>query len=121
MFDINKVLQAESLPPCEANAWLSDLDPWTEQDARRVAQNEDLVLTEAHMEVLCFLRDQYTDCGPSPNARSLLHSLEEAYANEGGRKYLYRLFPRGPVTQGCELAGIPAPAGNLDRSFGTVH
>lgn len=121
MLDINKMLQAQNLPPCEANAWMSDLDSWTEQDARRVAQGEGLDLTEAHMEVICFLRDQYTDCGPAPSARSLLHTLEEAYAAEGGRKYLYRLFPHGPVTQGCELAGIPVPAGNLDRSFGTIH
>lgn len=121
MLDINKFIQAENLGPCEANVWLNDLEPWTLEDARMVAREEGFDLSEAHLDVICFLRDIYTDCGPSPNARTLLHSLEEAYATEGGRQYLYQLFPHGPVTQACELAGIPVPPGNRDPSFGTVH
>jgi len=30
------------------------------------------------------------------------------------------LLPNGPVSQGCELAGIRNPAGNVDLSFGSV-
>ena len=121
MLDINKLIQAEHMAPCEADAWLNDLEPWTEEDARLIARDEGFDLTDAHRDVICFLRDQFTECGPAANARALLHTLEEAYAAEGGRKYLYHLFPHGPVTQGCELAGLPVPPGNFDRSFGTVH
>ena len=30
------------------------------------------------------------------------------------------LFPGGPVAQGCRLAGLKAPAGAVDRGFGSV-
>jgi tRNA 2-thiouridine synthesizing protein E len=47
--------------------------------------------------------------------------MEEAYADQWERNFLFSLFPRGPVTQGCRLAGLPAPSGNVDPSFGSVH
>ena len=53
--------------------------------------------------------------------KTVLRMLEDEYRDQGGRKYLYSLFPRGPITQGCRLAGLPTPAGNTDPSFGIVH
>lgn len=121
MQDINKLVQAEDMAPCEAEAFLQGLDLWTEDMARNMAREEGLALKEEHLDVLCFLRDNYMDCGPPPNARVLLRALEDAYVDQGGRRYLYGLFPGGPVTQGSRLAGLPTPPGSVDRSFGTAH
>ena len=121
MMDINNLVAAETMAPCDADAFLSDLPPWNEELARQAAREEGLALSEAQLDVICYLRDHFAECGPEANARLLLRNLEDAYSEEGGRKYLYRLFPRGPVTQACRLAGLPTPAGNLDLSFGTVH
>lgn len=121
MMDINKLVLAETLAPCDADAYLHDLEPWSEERAREQAKREGIELTDAHLDVLCYLRDHYADCGPPASARELLRAMEATYSEEGGRKYLYRLFPRGPVTQGCRLAGVPTPAGNADPSFGSVH
>lgn len=121
MMDINKLVNAETMAPCEAEAYLQDLEPWSEDLARAKARAEGLELNEAHLDVICHLRDHYAECGPAPNARTLLKALEEAYHDQGGRKYLYELFPGGPVTQGCRLAGIPVPPGSVDPSFGTAH
>lgn len=119
--DINKLIMAEHMAPCDAIDWTLDIAPWSEESARTAARAEAIEMDDRHMEVLCFLRDQHSECGPAKNARSLLRTMEESFASEGGLRYLYRLFPHGPVTQGCRLAGIPVPAGNADASFGTVH
>lgn len=121
MLDINKLVNAETMAPCDAESYLQDLDTWDENQARDMARQEGIQLNEAHMDVICHLRDQYAQCGPAPNARSLLKILESAYADQGGRKYLYSLFPHGPVAQGCRLAGLPLPPGTTDASFGSVH
>lgn len=121
MLDINKLVAAETMAPCDADAFLQDLETWSEDMARNAARDEGLNLTDEHMDVICFLRDHFAECGPEDNARGLLRSMEDAYIEQGGRKYLYKLFPRGPVTQGCRLAGLPTPAGNADPSFGSVH
>ncbi len=121
MQDINKLVMAENMAPCEAEAYLNDLDPWSEDSARKLAHSEGIELTDSHMDVICYLRDHFAECGPAPNARLMLKAMEETYRDQGGRRYLYQLFPRGPVTQGYRLAGLPTPQGNKDLSFGTVH
>lgn len=121
MLDINKLVMAETLAPCEADAYLNGLENWSEEMARAQAAQEGIELGEAHLDVICTLRDHFAECGPAHNARSILRLLEEVYQEQGGRKYLYTLFPRGPITQGCRLAGLPTPANNADLSFGSVH
>ncbi|MBI5331420.1 MAG: TusE/DsrC/DsvC family sulfur relay protein [Betaproteobacteria bacterium] len=121
MLDINKLLMAETMAPCDADAFLNSLEHWSEEQARSLARDEGIELTEAHLDVICFLRDRYAECGPASSARILLRDMEGNYFTEGGRRYLYSLFPRGPVTQGCRFAGLPPPAGNADLSFGSVH
>jgi tRNA 2-thiouridine synthesizing protein E len=33
---------------------------------------------------------------------------------------LFKLFPKGPIAQGCRLAGLEPPAGSVDLGFGSV-
>ncbi len=121
MLDINKLIHAEHLAPCEADAFLANLDDWSETSARNAALSEQLELTEERLDALCWLREHHAACGPAANARSLLRAMEASFEHEGGRRYLYELFPRGPISQGCRLAGLPIPPGNTDPSFGTSH
>ena len=86
--------------------------------AKRAAEQGIAPLTEEHWRVIHFLRDQYRRFGGAPTARELLRELEHEI---GSRKQLYELFPHGPINQGCRLAGVPAPADTLDRSFGSTH
>lgn len=52
--------------------------------------------------------------------RALHDALEEKFHHKGGLKFLYTLFPRGPVAQGCRLAGLTPPPGSFDPSYGSV-
>lgn len=94
---------------------------WSRELAEQQAHREHLTLTEEHWQVICALQEYYARHeGPSINVRELHDALDEHFHPEGGIKYLYRLFPQGPVAQGCRLAGLEPPPGAQDRGFGSV-
>jgi tRNA 2-thiouridine synthesizing protein E len=95
-------------------------ESWTEDTARSLAQEERIELTEAHWSVIRFLRQYYTKQGEVSHARILTDALEEKFQIQGGLKYLYTLFPDGPVRQGARIAGVPVPADSANPSFGSV-
>ena len=97
-----------------------ELEDWSEQIAQKLAGEEGITLSKEHWEVINFLRDYYLRCGPCPSGRAVQGLLEENFAQQGGRKYLYQLFPRGPVVQAYKIAGVPLPAYATDLHFGGV-
>lgn len=46
--------------------------------------------------------------------------LEGKFKTKAGHQYLYKIFPGGPVAQGCRIAGLKAPITALDKGFGSV-
>jgi TusE/DsrC/DsvC family sulfur relay protein len=94
---------------------------WTKGDASAAAASENLTLTEDHWRVIQALQDFYArQEEPVINMRELHDALDEAFHPEGGIRYLYTLFPDGPVAQGCLLAGLTPPAGARDQGFGSA-
>ena len=92
-----------------------------EAHVREMAGKEGIELTDEHLGVVECLRDYYLELGEAENGRDLEEMLDEIFAGHGGRKYLWRLFPGGPVTQGMRLAGLPLPPHTGDKGFGTVR
>ena len=82
----------------------AELSEWSETDAQRIADSEGFELTDAHLQVVQTLREHYREYGLAQSGRRLTDLLAVEYANLGGKKYLHRLFPRGPVSQGLRLA-----------------
>lgn len=94
---------------------------WTPEKAREIAQQENLALGEDHWELVRALQEFYArHHAVAINMRELQDALEEKFHHKGGMKYLYTLFPGGPIAQGCRLAGLRPPAGATDRGFGSV-
>lgn len=94
---------------------------WSAEAAERLARDEGLELGEDHREALRALQAYWARHEPSAvHLRALHDALDEKFHHKGGMKYLYRLFPGGPVAQGCRLAGLKAPAGAADKGFGSV-
>lgn len=95
---------------------------WHQGDAVALARGEGLKLGPDHFELLAALQAYFAGHDkPDLNMRELHDALNERFHARGGMKYLYRLFPGGPVAQGCRLAGLPVPPGAVNPSFGSVQ
>ncbi len=88
---------------------------------REMAFRDGIVLSNEHLGVIECLRDYYLEFGEAEKGRDLEGMLDEIFAGHGGRKFLWHLFPNGPVTQGMRIAGLPVPPHTGDAGFGTVR
>ena len=95
---------------------------WSLASATNDASAAGLAPAADHWEAVSALQEFFSrHDGPSINARELHDALEEKFHSRGGIKYLYSLFPGGPVTQGCLIAGLEPPPGASDSGFGSVQ
>ena len=94
---------------------------WMPDEATQVAKQEGLTLTEHHWQVIRALQTFFARHEDTGVDRIQLHdALDEKFHHQGGVKFLYMLFPKGPVAQGCRIAGLTPPAGAVDLGFGSV-
>ncbi len=118
MLDINKAIQNAQHDPMGN---MFELAPWSPLIAQRQAKAEGLFLTDEHWEIIIYLRERYRKQGEAHSAREVLKELEKKFGEGHGRRALYELFPGGPVSQGCRMAGVPLPPYSSDPSFGSVQ
>ena len=96
----------------DEEGYLLDLNTWVPGLADIMAKDEDAVLTDAHWEVLNFLREYYEEYQIAPAVRVLTKAIGKKLGKDkGNSKYLYELFPYGPGKQACKYAGLPKPTG----------
>ena len=94
---------------------------WDIDQATELAAKSGLELTADHLDLLRALQQFFARHSEKPvNLRELHDALDERFHSRGGLKFLYEIFPGGPVAQGCELAGLKLPPGAKDLSFGSV-
>ena len=93
---------------------------WSRAVAEQTAKDEGIELGEDHWQAIRAVQEYFTKA-ETPRARGLHDALDEKFHASGGIKYVYQLFPGGPVAQGCRMAGLQPPAGSVDRSFGSVQ
>lgn len=95
----------------DSEGYLLDLNQWRPEVALAIAQQENLTLTDAHWEVIHFVRAFYQEYKTSPAIRMLVKAMAQKLGEEkGNSRYLQRLFPDGPAKQATKLAGLPKPA-----------
>lgn len=95
----------------DANGYLLNHQQWNEDVALAIAEKENLELTQAHWEVIYFVREFYQEYNTSPAIRMLVKAMAQKLGEDkGNSRYLQRLFPDGPAKQATKLAGLPKPA-----------
>lgn len=96
-------------------------EEWSMQTAEAVAREEGLTLEDDHWREIGALQEYYSRHEfDHIHVRELSDALNEKFHEQGGMKYLYALFPKGPIAQGCRIAGLPMPQGAVDKGFGSV-
>lgn len=95
----------------DKHGYLLNLADWEPIVAERFAELENIQLTEAHWEVIRFVREFYQEFNTSPAVRMLVKAMAAKFGpDKGNSKYLFMLFPEGPAKQATRLAGLPKPA-----------
>jgi TusE/DsrC/DsvC family sulfur relay protein len=89
----------------DAEGFLTSYDEWSEDLARQLAAQIGIELTDAHFNVLRFLRSDYAERGESATLRRV--------STQAGIpvKELFALFPGKPAKKMAYIAGLPKPVG----------
>lgn len=96
----------------DPEGYLVQLEDWSLDVARALAEEEGLVLEAEHLEVIEVLRDFYQRFEMAPAMRPLVKAVGRALGPDKGRSiYLMRLFPTSPARRAARLAGLPKPTG----------
>ena len=90
--------------------FLKDWTVWTPETAKLLAENEQMVLTDAHWEILNLARQFYQEFDHAPSQRPLARFIKlHLGAEKAASIYLMQLFGQSPAKMIARLAGLPKP------------
>ena len=89
----------------DEEGFLTEYEEWDPELANVLASNIGIELTDEHLQIIAFLRDDYREQGETPTLRRV--------TAVGGvpTKRLFQLFPRKPAKKMAYVAGLPKPVG----------
>jgi tRNA 2-thiouridine synthesizing protein E len=97
-------------PATNAQGFLLNSADWNEVVAAQLAAQNSITLSDAHWEIILFIRAYYQDYKHLPNARVFTKAIAKTLGeSKGNSRYLHQLFPDGPLKYACQLAGLPKP------------
>jgi tRNA 2-thiouridine synthesizing protein E len=97
--------------PADDNGYLLDHTMWSEALVEIIAAEEKIKMTDAHWQIVRFVRAFYEEYDTSPAIRALVKALQQEFGPEiGNSRHLQRLLPQGPAKMASKLAGLPKPA-----------
>ncbi len=94
----------------DKQGYLLDFTVWSEELGNLIAKNDAVELSDAHWEVINFVRQFYLTYNTSPAIRALTKAMKAEFGEKkASSRYLFRLFPEGPAKQATKYAGLPKP------------
>ena len=101
---------SHAIPGTDNEGYLLDPSEWNEDIALAIAELENIPMTEAHWEVVNFVRNYFEQSQTVPENRTLLKALRERHGKDTAtRRYVQNLFPYGFGQQACKIAGMRKP------------
>ena len=98
----------------DEEGYLLDLDDWSPQLAKDIAQTMGIALSEEHWEIIEVIREFYKTYELSPAMRPLVKAVSAKLGKDKGRSiHLMKLFPESPAKVCAKIAGLPKPANCL--------
>jgi tRNA 2-thiouridine synthesizing protein E len=90
--------------------FLVEREAWSAQVGVALARAAGIELTAAHWEIILFMREYYHRFNHLPNNRVFVKAVRKELGEEkGNTRYLYGLFPDGPLKFACRIGGLPKP------------
>ncbi|HET8817738.1 MAG TPA: TusE/DsrC/DsvC family sulfur relay protein, partial [Pseudidiomarina sp.] len=84
----------------DKHGYLARFDDWSPGLAIHIAELEQITMTDAHWEVVYFVRSFYQEFDTSPAMRVLVKAIGKSLGpDKANSPYLYKLFPKGPAKQ----------------------
>jgi tRNA 2-thiouridine synthesizing protein E len=95
---------------------------FTREEVEERARNIGITLTDEHWNAINFVKNFYDYHEDEElQVKDYNNAFKGKYAHQGGLKYLYQLFPDGPINTITQLAGIPTVKSTQNNSTGSVQ
>lgn len=95
---------------------------FSKQEVEERAKKMGIHLTDEHWEAINFVKNFYDYHEDEElQVKDYNNAFKGKFASQGGLKYLYQLFPDGPINTMTQLAGIPAVKNTQNLSMGSVQ
>ena len=89
----------------DEEGFLTSYDEWDEDLGRSLAEQIGITLTDEHLQVVHFLRDDFRHQGETATLRRV------STMSGVPTKRLFELFPKKPAKKMAYVAGLPKPRG----------
>jgi tRNA 2-thiouridine synthesizing protein E len=98
--------------PVDADGHLVNTDDWSEELALAIADAEGIEMTDAHWEIVHFVRDHYKQFHVLLAIKPMVSEVGSKLGpGKGNTKYLYQLFRDKPTRLANKIGGLPRPIG----------
>ena len=88
--------------------FLQNVEDWNKDIAAAIAEQEGIVLTDGHWDLINYLREEFlNNSGNQPNNRAILKAMSAKWGKKVDSKALYDLFPGNPSKQAGQIGGLP--------------
>ena len=96
--------------PVDVNGFLSKRLSWTRDVGLKIAELDDVALSEEHWHIIDYFREYYDDYNVPPPMRMVVRVFKKEFGEQNANsRYLHQLFPGGPTRAASKFAGLPKP------------